>query len=208
MDKMAIAKPGRKPKGEGHARRGEILAAAEQIFVADGYEGATIRKIATAVGVSSTALYLHFKDKAEILSEICREAFAALSARQEVLAAAETDPVVRLRNMLRCYIEFGFENVNAYRLAFMTYTAISVEDSESLTRKVAAELYAGFEAGVSQAVGKGRTPEELTVLAQILWASVHGLVSIMVMKPHFEWADRSALIEAQLDLLMRGLSSQ
>ena len=56
----------RKPKGEGHARRGEILAAAEQIFVAHGYEGATIRKIAEAVGLSSTALYLHFKDKAEI----------------------------------------------------------------------------------------------------------------------------------------------
>ena len=42
----------RKPKGEGHARRGEILAAAERIFVERGYEGATIRKIAEEVGLS------------------------------------------------------------------------------------------------------------------------------------------------------------
>ena len=46
----------RKPKGEGYARRAEILAVAERIFVEHGYEGATIRKIADEVGLSSTAL--------------------------------------------------------------------------------------------------------------------------------------------------------
>ncbi|MCX8498704.1 MAG: helix-turn-helix domain containing protein, partial [Caulobacteraceae bacterium] len=60
-------KSARKPKGDGHLRRAEILAAAERIFVAEGYDGATIRRIADEVGVSSTALYMHFKDKAEIL---------------------------------------------------------------------------------------------------------------------------------------------
>ncbi len=74
----AASRSHRKPKGEGHARRGEILAAAERIFVDHGYEGATIRKIADAVGLSSTALYMHFADKGEILQEICREAFGQL----------------------------------------------------------------------------------------------------------------------------------
>jgi AcrR family transcriptional regulator len=49
-------KSARKAKGDGHLRRAEILAAAERIFLAQGYEGATIRKIADEVGVSSTAL--------------------------------------------------------------------------------------------------------------------------------------------------------
>ena len=53
----------RKAKGDGHLRRAEILEAAERIFIAEGYEGATIRKIADEVGVSSTALYMHFQDK-------------------------------------------------------------------------------------------------------------------------------------------------
>ena len=43
----------RKAKGDGHLRRAEILEAAERIFVAEGYEGATIRKIADEVGVLS-----------------------------------------------------------------------------------------------------------------------------------------------------------
>src|SRR5688500_7353296 len=67
-------KSARKAKGDGHLRRAEILEAAERIFVAEGYEGATIRKIADEVGVSSTALYMHFQDKGCILLEICERA--------------------------------------------------------------------------------------------------------------------------------------
>src|SRR6201990_3081852 len=74
----ATRRSARKPKGDGHLRRAEILEAAERIFVAEGYEGATIRKIADEVGVSSTALYMHFRDKDEILLEICSGAMGRL----------------------------------------------------------------------------------------------------------------------------------
>ena len=86
----------RKPKGEGHARRAEILAAAERIFVEHGYEGATIRKIADEVGLSSTALYMHFAEKGEILQEICRQAFAALLEMNQAIIAESGGPEVRL----------------------------------------------------------------------------------------------------------------
>ena len=42
----ATGKTLRKAKGDGHLRRAEILEVAERIFVAEGYEGATIRRIA------------------------------------------------------------------------------------------------------------------------------------------------------------------
>ena len=110
----------RKPKGEGHSRRGEILAAAERIFVEFGYEGATIRKIAEEVGLSSTALYMHFADKGEILQEICRVAFEELIASTENLASEDRPPEVRLRGMIDAYVDFGFANPNAYRLIYLT----------------------------------------------------------------------------------------
>ena len=64
------ARSARKAKGDGHLRRAEILRSAERIFVAEGYEGATIRKIADEVGVSSTCLYMHFRDKDEIAGAV------------------------------------------------------------------------------------------------------------------------------------------
>src|SRR5690349_9459825 len=87
----------RKPKGDGHLRRAEILAAAERIFVAQGYEGATIRKIADEVGVSSTALYMHFQDKGQILLEICGGTLELLLERNSEIAAKPLDAVVRVR---------------------------------------------------------------------------------------------------------------
>ena len=79
-------KSARKAKGDGHMRRAEILQAAERIFVRDGYQGATIRKIADEVGVSSTALYMHFRDKDDILLEICAGAIGVLLAQNNAAA--------------------------------------------------------------------------------------------------------------------------
>ena len=87
----------RKPKGEGHVRRAEILAAAERIFVEHGYEGATIRKIADEVGLSSTALYMHFAEKGEILHEICRGAFERLICENREIAGENEPAETRLR---------------------------------------------------------------------------------------------------------------
>src|ERR1700761_1113154 len=96
----------RKAKGDGHLRRGEILDAAERIFIAEGYEGATIRKIAEEVGVSSTALYMHFPDKACILGEICNRPLQLLLQRNRELAVKPVEPVVRVRMMLEAYMRW------------------------------------------------------------------------------------------------------
>ena len=114
----ATRKTARKAKGDGHLRRAEILKAAERIFVAEGYEGATIRRIADEVGVSSTALYMHFQDKACILHEITKDAFRELLATNSEIAARPLDAAVRVRMMLEAYMDWGFEHPNAYQLVY------------------------------------------------------------------------------------------
>ncbi|MDB5454817.1 MAG: transcriptional regulator, TetR family, partial [Caulobacter sp.] len=107
---LALKRPhksARKPKGDGHLRRGEILAAAEKIFIAEGYAGATIRKIADAVGVSSTALYMHFRDKDEILLEICDGAIEQLLTVNVDIAHRPIDAVSRVKLMLQAYMRFA-----------------------------------------------------------------------------------------------------
>jgi len=114
-------KTARKAKGDGHLRRAEILEAAERIFVAEGYEGATIRKIADEVGVSSTALYMHFQDKGCILAEICERTFENLLARNSEIAQKPLDAVVRTRMMLDAYMRWGLGHPNAYQLVYCTH---------------------------------------------------------------------------------------
>ena len=195
----------RKPKGEGHARRAEILAAAERIFVEHGYEGATIRKIADEVGLSSTALYMHFSEKGEILHEICRQAFATLKAANERILAAPGEPDERLRRMLEAYIAFGFDNPNAYRLAYMTRPLELRDGAQSAARELGLELFRSYEQVVESVAAISRLRPDPATTAQALWAGAHGVVSLMITKPYFEWVAPETLVDTLLDGLFAGL---
>lgn len=195
----------RKPKGEGHARRAEILAAAERIFVEHGYEGATIRKIADEVGLSSTALYMHFAEKGEILHEICRQAFAALLELNKAVIAEPGGPEERLRRMMRAYIDFGFANPNAYRLVYMTRPVELQHGAMSAAQELGAGLFRSFEQVVEDAEAEGLLRGDARSTAQALWAGCHGVVSLMITKPYFDWVDREKLVSTLLEGLFAGL---
>lgn len=195
----------RKPKGEGHSRRAEILEAAERIFVEHGYEGATIRKIADEVGLSSTALYMHFADKGEILLQICRDAFDMLLASVRELAALDAPPEVRLRRMIEAYIDFGFAQPNAYRLIYLTRPLEARDGAQSAAQELGGELFAAFEEVVRETVEAGRMSGDASTTAQAIWASGHGVVSLMITKPYFPWAERERLIGVLLDALFAGI---
>lgn len=195
----------RKPKGEGHARRAEILTAAERIFVEHGYEGATIRKIADEVGLSSTALYMHFADKGEILHEICRQAFAALLELNGAVVAEPGGPGQRLRRMMEAYIDFGFANPNAYRLVYMTRPVELQHGALSAAQELGSSLFRSFEQVVEDAGAAGQLRGDARTTAQALWAGCHGVVSLMITKPYFDWVERDRLVDALLDGLFAGL---
>ncbi len=195
----------RKPKGEGHSRRAEILAAAEQIFVEHGYEGATIRKIADQVGLSSTALYMHFADKQAILHEICRESFENLTALNQAVMAEPGEPEARIRRMMEAYVAFGFANPNAYRLVYLTRPLEARDGAESVAQQLGLELFRSFEAVVEDVERAGRLRGEVRATTQALWAGGHGIVSLMITKPYFDWVDREVLVKTLMDALFMGL---
>jgi AcrR family transcriptional regulator len=195
----------RKPKGEGHARRAEILEAAERIFVEVGYDGATIRRIADEVGLSSTALYMHFPEKSAILHEICEAAFARLQLANTAVMAAGGAPEVKLRRLMEGYIAFGFDNPNAYRLIYLTRPVEARDGAESASQRLGGELFRAFEAIVGEVGATGRLTGDPRATAQTLWAGAHGIVSLMITKPYFDWVDREILTRTMMNALFAGL---
>ena len=59
--------------------RAKVLAAARALFSEAGYEGATIRDIATAAGMSTGAVFANFTDKSDLFREIMLSDMAALA---------------------------------------------------------------------------------------------------------------------------------
>lgn len=195
----------RKAKGHGHLRRAEILEAAERVFLGYGYEGATIRRIADEVGVSSTALYMHFRDKGQILLEICETAFARLLAQNSQIAALDMDPVARVRRMLDAYMKFAFENPNAYQLVYCSTHPALADGQEGSVRALSERCYALFLGAVAAVDEAGRLKGNVDETAQVTWAACHGLVSLLIARPGFAWADQEDLMTAMLDSLTEGV---
>ena len=98
--------------------RQEILDAARDILVGEGYEGLSMRKVAERIDYSPTAIYLHFKDRDDLVFCVCEQLMAGLVRELQEVSDRHTDPLVALRKGLRRYIDFGRRNPQHYQATF------------------------------------------------------------------------------------------
>jgi len=191
--------------------REKILEAARELFASEGYEAVTMRKIADRIEYSPTAIYLHFKDKEAVLRELCEVDFRTLA--QEFVAIAQiADPVERLKASGIAYADFGVRYPNHYRLMFMTPHPHHADEEICIEKGNPDEdAYAFLLWTVSEAIAQGRFRPELSdpeLIAQTMWAAVHGVVSLQITKADDPWCDWKPLdnrTEVMMDLLVRGL---
>ncbi len=190
-----------------------ILDAARELFVSDGYDAVTMRRIADRIEYSPTAIYFHFRDKEALLKELCEADFLTLAQQFRKIAQVK-DPVERLRRTGLAYIEFGMHNPNHYRLMFMTPHPPIEIDEDGIVHKGNPEedAYAFLRTIISECVAKGRFRGELKdvdLLAQVVWSGVHGVISLQIAKCNDGWIDwkplkkRAALA---IDVLIDGLT--
>ncbi|HWF78211.1 MAG TPA: TetR/AcrR family transcriptional regulator [Caulobacteraceae bacterium] len=195
----------RKPKGQGHERRAEILAAAKALILAEGDAGFTTRQLAARVGLSQTGLYVYFKSREEIFDALCRESFAALAAEFRAVETSIPPGRERLRALGRAYIGFGLAHPNEYRLTFMDGPGVAKHpmtgleapfDSQGAGNQVFLMIRRNLEAALA-AEGKLET-QDLTLATHTVWFALHGLVAAFIARPLFLKAEPAALIEAML----------
>src|SRR3954469_23021435 len=99
--------------------RTKILNAARELFVSEGYDAVTMRKIAQRIEYTPTAIYFHFKDKAALVRELCGVDFLPLAKSHGGLEKFEA-PLEKLTCIGYANVEFAPEHPNRYRLMFMT----------------------------------------------------------------------------------------
>ena len=98
---MLTAAADRRPRRKGNRDvRAAILRAARRLYFAHGTAGVTARRIATAVGVSPTAIYLYFRNLGDVLEHLRMEGHGLLAAALQAVDA-EQPAVERVRGMGR-----------------------------------------------------------------------------------------------------------
>jgi AcrR family transcriptional regulator len=181
------------------ANRAAILAAGRELFSALGYDAVSVRDIVRRTDLASGTFYNYFKDKDEIFEALVRESFDQLAAALREMPGRGGDPVRFLKRAGRKYVEFGLQNPGAYEFAFMLRRPGPAPQKPHLA-------YEYLRAAVKRCIDQKRfRTRDVDAASQALWAAVHGITALLIVRPSFPWANKKTLIGRVVDSAVDGL---
>lgn len=136
----------------------------------------SLREVARDVGVSATAVYRHFPDKAALLAELCKRGAAELAATQ---AEAMTRAGGGQKGFLAtggAYVRYAVANPALFRLMMAHMPSGGLAGSDASDDQALRLL----RENVSALLPEGASEEERLYGMAMSWAQVHGLAMLML----------------------------
>lgn len=99
--------------------RKKISTVARVLFIEEGYDGVSIRKIASKVPCSVGVLYNHFNNKREILQDIWDDIFTACFKHCYTAASRQKNILDKLRKFFIAYLEYWGNNPSHFRMIYL-----------------------------------------------------------------------------------------
>lgn len=184
----------------------KILDAARELFMKEGYENVSIRKIADKIEYSPGTIYLYYKSKSQIFFVLCFLAFDKFYAAQQT-ADGITDPRARLKESGRIYIRFAIENPEYFELMFMMKAPLD-EYYDEVKSDVGQKSFDYLKDNVKECIDAGYFKGyDLMTATVSTWAFVHGLASLII-KDRLKPMSKSELdnfIDRSLSLYLESL---
>jgi TetR/AcrR family transcriptional regulator, cholesterol catabolism regulator len=208
--KNSAPRRGFDPNGESKFERrlGEILAHATDVFYTKGYEGASMRDLSRASGMSLAGLYYYFESKEKLLYLIQKHTFSTIMEQLQQRLEKVADAEERVRVFIHNHLEYFLANLKAMKV-------LSHED-EALTGPPGAEIAAmkrdyytiirGLIDDLRQEKGKGFNGE---VSSRVAAVSLFGMMN-WIYTWHNPRRDQGAeeLADQMADIFLRGLLAE
>jgi AcrR family transcriptional regulator len=162
--------------------RSSLLAVATTMINEFGVENLSLRKLAEQVGVSRTAAYHHFTDKNDLLSAIAAQGFVAWQQKSEhIFYNSDLSNQAKYRQFVHTYVKFATDNPSLYELMFGS-TLWKTNNSTQSLKDIA---YPSFQyqlemTKIWQQQGLLNEKENTLRVAQVTWATLHGLARLLI----------------------------
>lgn len=173
---MGISERKEKEKGK---MRELILGTAMRLFLEEGFEKVTIRRIAEEIEYSPATIYLYFGNKNDILFALHNEGFERFYRQQQTILSIK-DPWKRLRQHAKVYMTFALENPEYYDLMFIM---------RGPGKKIKADhewgagmrSYDFLKQNIRDCMEAGCLPKaDPDVAAFAIWSFTHGMASLII----------------------------
>ncbi|MBI9074997.1 MAG: TetR/AcrR family transcriptional regulator [Desulfatibacillum sp.] len=196
---------------EVEAVKDEILDQAVQIMFEEGFEGLSMRKLASAMGMTAANIYNYYRSKDEIYLAIQKQGFELLHSLFAQVAGLDIPPVEKLRRMARVYVTFGLEEVAYYEVMFnrhgpkyADYKNTPMEPLALAEKMAALQVLGEAESVAGEVLAEIGGLEDKDVWQHLMqaWLLLHGYVALYNNRTLHEVEEQPAvLIESILNTL-------
>jgi len=190
-------------KKETEVLRQRVLAVAEEIFVNEGAQKVTMRRVASRVDYAPTVLYRLFANKNDLMDHLIARGYKEVREKyNEVHKHKGLTPLAELKMILVEYSRYALEHPNHYQ---MWYETSELKKDGHLLRMSHRNLeYVVFQAWIDRietCIEKGFFPNRDSMeVFQILWSRIHGIISLRIQHSNFPWMPLERHLADVLDL--------
>lgn len=154
--------------------REALISAGLEVIAEQGVRALTLREIGDRVGVSRTAAYRHFADKAELLAAIGEIGFRNFAEILEAAAQSKKGSFARLEEMGVAYVRFALENTAHFEVMFGA--GGKPQNLNERGHQVADRAFLALANVIAEGQKSGKfAGDDPEPVAQMVWALVHGI---------------------------------
>ena len=168
----------------------------------------SMRKIAKEVDVSATSIYLHFKNKDELLLALIETSIAQLTEALKKELNPGDDPISKLEKMADGFIDFALNSPQEYEIIYMVRPEEMPKfpkEKFNQVRKIYEMLAAIIQEGKTQGV---LDVEDSLLSAYTVWAQLHGVASVVISKRLDTRIPTDTFVKQAVDHIIQGFISQ
>ncbi|MFN8049987.1 MAG: TetR/AcrR family transcriptional regulator [Acidimicrobiales bacterium] len=184
--------------------REAIIEVARRIVSRDGLDALALRPLAKELGVTAPALYLHVRDKDDLLAALAESGFEELFQRCN--SVDSPDPMERIRRWCVIYVDIALEEPGLFRVMFRfrpgALDLAAVNELPAATKAFEQPVVAIAEAIDNGTIHRDHNP---MLVALTMWTVAHGLAGVMLLGAFPKPSARAALQDSVIGAMLHGL---
>lgn len=159
-------------------QRENILAHACDLYLSDGLDGFSMRKLARAVGVTAPALYRYYESREHVFADVVREAYREFTSYLYRALEGRT-PEERLQKAGEAYLDFVLEHPRWYQMVFVAPEHIGLEEVPPDIEAQGCAVHQFWVDRLRECMDAGLLRADDPVQVGLtMWAHAHGLIRL------------------------------